>query len=122
MLSAILWALIGGTVLGLLGKMVAPGDRDHVPLWLTILCGIGGGLLGTWLYGEVYGPAGTPRRRLVAARLAGRRRRGPGDGGRHHHRAAPTPPHPAGDGRPVIRPTVIRQRGRARSSAPRGAR
>ena len=60
MLTAILWALIGGTVLGLLGKMVAPGDRDHVPLWLTILCGIGGGLLGTWLYGQVYGPAGTP--------------------------------------------------------------
>ena len=59
MLSAILWALIGGTVLGLLGKMVAPGDRDNIPLWLTILCGIGGGLLGTWLYGEVYGEAGT---------------------------------------------------------------
>ena len=60
MLSAILWALVAGTVLGLLGKMVAPGDRDNIPLWLTILCGIGGGLLGTWLYEQVYGIAGTP--------------------------------------------------------------
>ena len=50
MLSAILWALVAGTVLGLLAKLVAPGDRDNIPLWLTILCGIGGGLLGTWLY------------------------------------------------------------------------
>ena len=37
-------------IVGLLGKLVAPGDRDNIPLWLTILCGIGGGLLGTWLY------------------------------------------------------------------------
>ena len=59
MLSAILWALVAGTVLGLLGKMVAPGDRDNIPLWLTILCGIGGGLLGTWLYEQAYGVAGT---------------------------------------------------------------
>ncbi len=60
MLSAILWALVAGTVLGLLGKLVAPGDRDNIPLWLTILCGIGGGMLGTWLYEQVYGIAGTP--------------------------------------------------------------
>ena len=59
MLSAILWALVAGTVLGLLAKMVAPGDRDNIPLWLTILCGIGGGLLGTWCYEQVYGVAGT---------------------------------------------------------------
>jgi uncharacterized membrane protein YeaQ/YmgE (transglycosylase-associated protein family) len=59
MLSAILWALIGGTVIGMLGKLAAPGDRDHVPLWLTIICGIGGGLIGTWLYGEVFGDAAT---------------------------------------------------------------
>lgn len=50
MISAILWALIGGTVIGLLGKAVAPGDKDNVPLWLTIICGIGGVLIGTWLY------------------------------------------------------------------------
>ena len=51
MLSALLWALIGGTIIGLLAKMVAPGDRDNIPLWLTVLCGIGGVLLGNFLYG-----------------------------------------------------------------------
>ena len=35
---------------GLLGKLVAPGDKDNIPLWLTILCGIGGILLGYWIY------------------------------------------------------------------------
>lgn len=47
----ILVVLIGGTIIGLLGKFVAPGDRDNIPLWLTIVCGIGGVLLGTVLYG-----------------------------------------------------------------------
>ena len=56
MLSAILWALIGGTIIGLLGKFVAPGDKDNIPLWLTILCGIGGVLLGTWLYSIFFNP------------------------------------------------------------------
>ena len=60
MLSGILWALVAGTVLGLIAKMVVPGDRDHIPLWLTILCGIGGGLLGTWLYEQAYSASGTP--------------------------------------------------------------
>jgi len=50
MISAILWALIGGTIIGLLGKLVAPGDKDNIPLWLTIICGIGGVLIGTYLY------------------------------------------------------------------------
>ncbi|ABL80985.1 MULTISPECIES: hypothetical protein [unclassified Nocardioides] len=51
MVSALLWALIGGTVIGLLGKALAPGDRDDVPLWLTVICGIGGVLIGNFLYG-----------------------------------------------------------------------
>ena len=59
MVSAILWALVGGTVLGLLGKSLARDGRDHVPLWLAILGGIGGALLGYWLYERVYdGAAG----------------------------------------------------------------
>ncbi len=53
MAGTILVALIGGTVVGLLGKMFAPGDRE-VPLWLTILCGIGGVFLGNWLYVDVF--------------------------------------------------------------------
>ena len=50
----ILMVLIGGTIIGLLGKFVAPGDRDNIPLWLTILCGIGGVLLGTLLYTQFF--------------------------------------------------------------------
>ncbi|MDF1602992.1 hypothetical protein [Nocardioides sp. YIM 152315] len=51
MVSALLWAVLGGTLIGLLGKLVAPGSTDEVPLWLTILCGIGGCLVGDFLYG-----------------------------------------------------------------------
>jgi uncharacterized membrane protein YeaQ/YmgE (transglycosylase-associated protein family) len=53
-ISTILWALVGGTVIGFLGKWFAPGKRD-IALWLTILCGIGGVLLGNWLYIDVLG-------------------------------------------------------------------
>lgn len=55
-LSVILWAIIGGAIIGFLGKLVAPGDKDNIPLWLTILCGIGGVLLGTWLYSLFFNP------------------------------------------------------------------
>lgn len=54
MLGTILWSLIGGTVIGLLGKMVAPGDKDNIPFWLTIVCGIGGMLIGSYLYAALF--------------------------------------------------------------------
>ncbi len=54
MVGTILWALIGGTIIGFLGKTLAPGKRD-IALWLTILIGIGGVFLGNWLYVEVFG-------------------------------------------------------------------
>jgi uncharacterized membrane protein YeaQ/YmgE (transglycosylase-associated protein family) len=50
MIWDIIVLLIGGIIIGLLGKLVAPGDKDNIPLWLTILCGIGGILLGYWIY------------------------------------------------------------------------
>jgi uncharacterized membrane protein YeaQ/YmgE (transglycosylase-associated protein family) len=53
MIGTILWALIGGAIIGTLGKWVAPGDR-HIPLWGTVLCGVGGVLLGNWLYVDVF--------------------------------------------------------------------
>jgi uncharacterized membrane protein YeaQ/YmgE (transglycosylase-associated protein family) len=53
MIGTLLWALIGGAFIGTLGKWAAPGDRK-VPLWLTILCGVGGMLLGNWLYVGVF--------------------------------------------------------------------
>ena len=55
-MSTILWALAGGTVIGLLGKAAAPGERDDVPLWLTILCGVGGVVAGNALYSRVFDP------------------------------------------------------------------
>lgn len=54
-ISDILVALIGGTLIGLIGKAVAPGDRDNIPLWLTIICGIGGIVAGTFIWTEVFG-------------------------------------------------------------------
>jgi uncharacterized membrane protein YeaQ/YmgE (transglycosylase-associated protein family) len=56
-ISDILVALIGGTIIGILGKVVAPGGRDQIPLWLTILCGIGGIFLGTWAYTQFFDKA-----------------------------------------------------------------
>ena len=55
-LSDILIALIGGVIIGLLGKWVAPGDKDNIPLWLTIICGIVGIFLGTFLYSMFFNP------------------------------------------------------------------
>ncbi|MGI8721380.1 MAG: GlsB/YeaQ/YmgE family stress response membrane protein [Geodermatophilaceae bacterium] len=47
--------LVAGVIIGLLGKLVAPGDRDNIPLWLTVLCGIGGVLIGYYVYGAFGG-------------------------------------------------------------------
>ena len=45
----ILGVLVAGVVIGLLGKWVAPGDRDNIPLWLTVICGVGGVLIGYYV-------------------------------------------------------------------------
>jgi len=50
-IGEIIILIIIGAVIGLLGKFVAPGDKDNIPIWLTILCGIGGVLLGSVIYG-----------------------------------------------------------------------
>ena len=44
----IIGVIVAGIIIGLLGKFVAPGNRDNIPIWLTIICGIGGVLIG-WL-------------------------------------------------------------------------
>jgi uncharacterized membrane protein YeaQ/YmgE (transglycosylase-associated protein family) len=46
----IIGVLVAGVIIGLLGKLVAPGDKDNTPIWLTILCGIGGVLVGWYIY------------------------------------------------------------------------
>src|SRR3954453_22935229 len=54
-LGSLILLLIGGVIIGLLGKFLAPGSRDNIPLWLTVACGIVGILLGNWLYVDVFG-------------------------------------------------------------------
>ncbi|QWC84411.1 GlsB/YeaQ/YmgE family stress response membrane protein [Nocardioidaceae bacterium] len=44
------YLLIVGTVIGLFGKFLAPSSRDNTPLWLTILCGIGGVVIANVIF------------------------------------------------------------------------
>ncbi|MFI0720669.1 GlsB/YeaQ/YmgE family stress response membrane protein [Streptomyces sp. NPDC021224] len=53
----ILWAIIAGLIIGLLAKLVLPG-RQPIPLWLTVVLGIIGGLLGNGL-ASAFGVADT---------------------------------------------------------------
>ena len=55
----IIGVIIAGIIIGLLGKFVAPGDKDNIPIWLTILCGIGGVILGWFIY-TAFGGDGSP--------------------------------------------------------------
>jgi len=45
----IIGVIVAGIIIGLLGKWVAPGDRDKIPFWLTILCGIAGVIVGWYV-------------------------------------------------------------------------
>ena len=45
----IIGVIIAGIIIGLLGKLVAPGDRDNIPIWLTVLCGIAGVVIGWYV-------------------------------------------------------------------------
>jgi uncharacterized membrane protein YeaQ/YmgE (transglycosylase-associated protein family) len=45
----ILGVIVAGIIIGLLGKLVAPGDRDNIPLWLTVLCGVVGVIAGYYI-------------------------------------------------------------------------
>jgi uncharacterized membrane protein YeaQ/YmgE (transglycosylase-associated protein family) len=47
---SVIGVLIAGVIIGLLGKFVAPGDKDNIPIWLTLLCGVGGVLIGYFIY------------------------------------------------------------------------
>jgi uncharacterized membrane protein YeaQ/YmgE (transglycosylase-associated protein family) len=55
----IIGVIIAGIIIGLLGKWVAPGSRDNIPLWLTVVCGIGGVLIGYYVAASL-GVAATP--------------------------------------------------------------
>ncbi len=55
----IIGVIIAGVIIGLLGKFFAPGDKDNIPLWLTVLCGVGGVILGWFVY-TAFGGNGSP--------------------------------------------------------------
>lgn len=55
MLWTLIVTLVGGLIIGLLGKFVAPGDRDNIPLWLTVICGVVGMLVGSLVYWGLFG-------------------------------------------------------------------
>lgn len=40
-----LWAILVGLVLGLIAKAIIPG-KQSIPLWLTVICGMIGALIG----------------------------------------------------------------------------
>lgn len=46
----IIGVIVAGIIIGLLGKLIAPGDRDNIPIWLTIVCGIAGVIIGWFIY------------------------------------------------------------------------
>lgn len=52
MIGAILWAIIAGAIIGILGRLLLPG-RQNISIWLTIAVGIVaallGGVIATWL-------------------------------------------------------------------------
>jgi uncharacterized membrane protein YeaQ/YmgE (transglycosylase-associated protein family) len=44
--TGIITALIIGLIIGALGRLVVPG-RQNIPIWLTMVVGVGAALLGT---------------------------------------------------------------------------
>lgn len=44
----LIWIVIVGAVLGVIAKMLLPG-KQAIPLWLTVICGMLGAVLGNWI-------------------------------------------------------------------------
>jgi uncharacterized membrane protein YeaQ/YmgE (transglycosylase-associated protein family) len=57
-ISGIITAIVVGAILGVLGRLVAPG-RQGIPIWLTIVVGIIAAFIGTWI-ARGLGYANTP--------------------------------------------------------------
>jgi uncharacterized membrane protein YeaQ/YmgE (transglycosylase-associated protein family) len=47
-LTFLITAFVGGIVIGALGRLVIPGPNP-IGFWWTVLCGIGGSLVGGWI-------------------------------------------------------------------------
>jgi uncharacterized membrane protein YeaQ/YmgE (transglycosylase-associated protein family) len=57
-ITGIISALVIGALIGALARLVLPG-RQRIPIWLTILVGVIGAVIGTFL-AQVVGVAVTP--------------------------------------------------------------
>ncbi|MGI5501495.1 GlsB/YeaQ/YmgE family stress response membrane protein [Lentzea sp. CA-135723] len=47
-IGSIIGALVIGLILGVLGRLFAPG-KQNIPIWLTIIVGIVAAFIGTWI-------------------------------------------------------------------------
>ncbi|GLY16634.1 GlsB/YeaQ/YmgE family stress response membrane protein [Kineosporia rhizophila] len=47
-----IWAIIAGLIIGCLARLVLPG-KQYIPLWLTIVLGILGAVIGNALAGAL---------------------------------------------------------------------
>ena len=56
-IGGIISAIIIGLILGVLGRMLAPG-KQNIPLWLTTLVGVVAALIGTAIVGGLQDTAG----------------------------------------------------------------
>lgn len=56
-IAGILGAIVIGLVLGVLGRLVAPGEQD-IPIWLTALVGVAAAILGTLVVGPLRDTSG----------------------------------------------------------------
>ena len=43
-----LWAIIAGLIIGLIARAILPG-RQNIPIWLTILLGVIGAIIGNFI-------------------------------------------------------------------------
>jgi len=57
-ITGIISALVIGAIIGGLARLVLPG-RQNIPIWLTVLIGVVGAVIGTFL-AQVVGVAVTP--------------------------------------------------------------
>jgi uncharacterized membrane protein YeaQ/YmgE (transglycosylase-associated protein family) len=56
--TGIITAIVIGLIIGALGRLVVPG-KQAIPIWLTILVGIGAALLGTFIANALGWPTDT---------------------------------------------------------------
>jgi len=43
-----IWAIIAGLIIGVIARLLRPG-KQHIPLWLTVVIGIAGAIIGNLL-------------------------------------------------------------------------